>query len=123
MKEKQKSSSASIIDKSLLLQTLTSGLVIGVLVFVVWYYLINIAKMDITTARGYVMTLMVFIQNIHVFNCRSEKHSALSVPITSNKMVLFSVLASVLLQVIVMEVPVLSAFLSTTSVPVSLNLH
>ena len=63
------------------------------------------------------MALMVFIQNIHVFNCRSEKHSALSVPLTSNKIILFGVLGSVLLQVIVMETPFLASFLNTTKVP------
>ena len=73
--------------------------------------------MDVASSRGYVMTLMVFIQNIHVFNCRSEKHSALSVPLTSNKIILFGVLGSVLLQVIVMETPFLASFLNTTKVP------
>ena len=118
MEEPPRNPDEPLFDKSLFREVAVAGLTIGIVVFATWYYLINIIHMDTVVARGYIMALMVFIQNIHVFNCRSEKHSALSVPITSNKMVLFSVLASVLLQVIVMEVPVLSAFLSTTSVPV-----
>ena len=118
MEEPPRNPDEPLFDKSLFREVAVAGLTIGIVVFATWYYLINIIHMDTVVARGYIMALMVFIQNIHVFNCRSEKHSALSVPITSNKMVLFSVLASVLLQVIVMEVPALSAFLSTTSVPV-----
>ena len=67
------------------------------------------------------MALMVFIQNIHVFNCRSEKQSALKVPLRKNKLILYGVIFSVLLQVVVMEVPLLSSFLKTSSIPV-LNL-
>ena len=46
-------------------------------------------KMDVEIARGYIMLLMVFMQNIHVFNCRSEKQSAFKVPIKKNKLILF----------------------------------
>jgi len=63
------------------------------------------------------MALMVFIQNIHVFNCRSEKKSAFSVSIKSNKLIAVAFFSSIILQVIVMEVPVLSTFLQTTSMP------
>jgi len=118
MQEKQKSSSASIIDKSLLTQTLTSGLIIGILVFIVWYYLINFMKMDVGVARGYIMLLMVFMQNIHVFNCRSEKQSAFKVSIKSNPFVVISVICCIILQVIVMEVDVLAKFLQTSPVPI-----
>jgi len=118
MKEKQKNSSASIIDKSLLMQTLTSGLIIGILVFIVWYYLINIIKMDVSVARGYIMLLMVFMQNIHVFNCRSEKESAFKVSIKSNPFIVISVICCIILQVIVMEVDVLAKFLQTSPVPI-----
>ena len=69
------------------------------------------------------MMLMVFIQNIHVFNCRSEKQSAFKVPIKKNKLILFGVIISVLLQVIVMEVPLLSSFLKTTSIPLNILLY
>ena len=65
------------------------------------------------------MALMVFIQNIHVFNCRSEKNSAFSIPLKSNYLIIIAFAVSVLLQIIVMEVPFLSAFLQTTSVPFS----
>ena len=74
--------------------------------------------MDVIQARGYIMALMVFIQNIHVFNCRSESKSAYSVPLKNNPLVVGGVVVSILLQVLVMEVPFLSQFLQTSSIPV-----
>ena len=118
MKEKQKTSSASIMDKNLLTQILMSGLVIGLLVFIVWYYLINIIKMDVSIARGYIMLLMVFMQNIHVFNCRSEKQSAFKVSIKSNPLIVISVITCIILQVVVMEVDIFAKFLQTSPVPI-----
>jgi len=64
------------------------------------------------------MALMVFIQNIHVFNCRSEQKSAFTVSLKSNKLIVIGVLCSILLQVIVMEVPILSKFLQTNEIPI-----
>ena len=51
---------------------------------------------DLLTARSIVMLLMVFIQNIHVFNCRSEKQSAFKVSIKSNPFVVISVIMIIL---------------------------
>ena len=48
--------------------------------------------MNVPTARGYIMALMVFIQNIHVFNCRSEHASAFKVPLKNNRLIVFGVI-------------------------------
>lgn len=117
MKKKPVSPDSSIFDKSLLVDIIVSGLYIGIVVFLVWCYLLNYLHMDINMARGYIMALMVFIQNIHVFNCRSETLSAFKIPVTKNKLILFGVAASIGLHLIIMEVPILSTFLKTTTVP------
>ena len=73
--------------------------------------------MEIYTARGYVLALMVFIQNIHVINCRSEKKSIFENMNNKNYFVLITIIGSILLQILVMEVPFLSRFLQTSQVP------
>lgn len=118
MKEPPRNPKESLFDSALLEQTMVSGIFIGILLFGLWYYLINVARMDVATARGYTMTLMVFIQNIHVFNCRSEKNSAFSIPLRNNKLVVWGVLVSIALQIIVMEVDVFALLLQTVSIPV-----
>jgi len=118
MKEKPRNPKEPLFDKNLFQEIIFSGLVIGCLVFAVWYFLINGLNMEVNAARGYIMALMVFIQNIHVFNCRSERNSAFTVSISSNKLIGVAFCSSIILQVIVMEVPILSKFLQTTSIPI-----
>lgn len=115
--EKPRSPKESIFNKSLLKEILIAGLVTGLVVFIVWMILIKVLGMNINIARGYIMALMVFIQNIHVFNCRSESKSAFSVPLKNNPLIVYGVICSVFLQIIVMEVSFLSKFLQTSSIP------
>ncbi len=117
LKERPRDPKESIFNKELFQEIFVSGLVIGLIVFIVWYFLLNKLNMEVSMARGYIMALMVFIQNIHVFNCRSEHKSAFSIPFTSNKLILVAFISSIVLQVIVMEVPFLSKFLQTVSIP------
>ena len=117
MKEKPRNPQEPLFDKNLFQEIIFSSFIIGILVFVIWYYLIKITNMETNIARGYIMVLMVFIQNIHVFNCRSEKSSAFSIPIKTNKLIAVAFFSSIILQVIVMEVPFLSSLLQTSSMP------
>ena len=117
MKRKPISTKENIFNKELFNEVAFSGLFIGLVIFIVWYLLINKFELEVTLARSYTMALMVFLQNIHVFNCRSEKTSAFLIPITSNPLLIITVFGSILLQIIVMEVPFLSKFLKVSSIP------
>ncbi len=117
MNDKPRNPKESLFDQLLIKEILVSGLFIGLIVFGVWVYLIKYLNMDVSIARGYIMALMVFMQNIHVFNCRSEKKSAFRVKLSSNWLVPLAVFSSILLQVIIMEVPFLSHLMKTESVP------
>ncbi len=117
MHEKPRATTETIFNKELLTEVLVAGLTIGLIVFGVWYYLVNVANMEIHLARGYIMVLMVFLQNMHVLNCRSEKTSIFKMPF-NNPLILITIVGAIILQVIVMEVPFLSEFLNTTTVPV-----
>ena len=120
MKEKPRDTKESLFEKELVKQIFLSGTFIGILAFAVWYVLINKMHMEVAHARGYVLALMVFIQNIHVLNCRSETKSVFENGFKQNKFVLFTIVGTILLQMIVMEVPFLSRLLQTYDVP---NLH
>ncbi len=116
MKQKPRDTKESLFNKELISEVLTAGIFIGVLVFAVWIYLIKQINMDVNVARGYIMALMVFIQNMHVLNCRSESESFFKIKF-NNPLIIFSIIGSILLQVIVMGVPFLSALLKTKSIP------
>ena len=119
MKESPRNPKETLFNKELFSEVLISVLSIGIIVFIVWTYLINKLDMPVNIARGYIVTLMVFIQNMHVLNCRSEKSSILKVPIKSNPLIIFSILSAIFLQVLFSEVPFLSKFLQTTSIPIT----
>lgn len=118
MMKKPRSTKESIFDKELFKEVMISGLTIGLIVFAVWYYLTKTLNMEIHMARGYIMVLMVFMQNIHVLNCRSETRSTFKCSLKENPLVIFSILTSIILQIIVMEVPFLSKFLLAHTVPI-----
>ncbi|MGM9834264.1 MAG: cation-translocating P-type ATPase [Bacilli bacterium] len=118
MEEKPRSPKESIFNKTLLNEVLISGVSIGLIVFGVWVFLLNKMHMEISTARGYIMVLMVFMQNMHVLNCRSEKVGAHKVPLNTNPLIVFSILSAIFLQILVSEVPFLSSLLQTSKVPV-----
>lgn len=117
MKKPPRNPKEPLFDRVLSKEIFISGGFIGLLVFFVWYFLINILNIDVISARAYIMALMVFIQNIHVLNCRSEKESTFKISLFSNPFVIITILTSILLQVIIMEVPILSELLETSSVP------
>ena len=60
---------------------------------------------------------MIIIQNIHAFNCRSEKKSVFSIKINSNYIFLWGVLGSIVLGLLVLEFEPLSIILKTHSIP------
>ena len=77
----------------------------------------KVIDMDISIARGYCMALMIIIQNIHAFNCRSEKKSIFKMSLKSNKIFLIGVLGSLILGIAVIEIDFLNVFLKTNHIP------
>lgn len=116
MDEKPRSPEESIFNKLMLREILTSGIYISLIVLGLWIILVKKVGLDVNIARGYVMCLMVFIQNVHVLNCRSESKS-IFVYHNKNKFVMFAIISCILLQFLVMEIPFLSSFLQTSSLP------
>ena len=107
----------NIFDKLLKQEVLISGVAIGLFVFILWIFLIKYIKMDEYIARGYIMAYMVFLQNIHMLNCRNEKKTIFTKDFFKNKLIIFTFISSIILQIIVMEVPLFSKLLKTSSIP------
>ena len=116
MKQKPRNPKDTIFNKEMLIQILISGLYTGILVFTCFGWLYS-KGLDIAVCRGCAMTLMVFIQNIHVLNCKSEDSSILDVGLSKNKFMLGSIIISIILQIIIMEVEPLSKVFNVSSIP------
>ena len=117
MEEKPRSTKESLFSKSMVLQSGIMGGAIGLIVFGTWMVLTKVLNLDIVVARSLVMALMVFLQNWHALNCRSERTSLFKIRFFNNPFFLLSVFGSIGLQVVFMEIPELSNLLSLTTVP------
>lgn len=116
MNEKPRRTTESLFSKSMVAQCLTMGLTVGCLVFGTWMILTQVLHYEIIVARSLVMALMVFLQNFHALNCRSEKQSITKMSMASNKFFFFAVFGSIGLQILFMEIPMLSKLLDLTTV-------
>ncbi len=119
MKDKPRSTKESLFTKSMVSQVSVTGVTIGLIVFGAWIILTKAMDLDIVVARSLTMALMVFLQNCHAFNCRSEKTSLFKMSYKSNWFFAVSVFGSIGLQILFMEVPTLSILLDLTTVPYS----
>ena len=118
MKEKPRDTKESLFSRDLAIEVLIIGITISIVVFRTWHYL-NKQGIDINTSRAIIMMLMVFIQNIGVFNCHSEKKSILDIQLSNNKLLIFTVIFSIGLQLIMAQIPLTAKFLKVVPLPFS----
>jgi len=119
MKKPPRDPSESIFDKLMIRQVALSSITMGSLAFLLFYYLLVIDGRSYFEASNLTFLFMVLLENIHVFNCRSEYESAFRVPISKNYFLLFAVLGAQGIHILAMHVPVMQEVL--TIEPVSIE--
>ena len=121
MKVPPRRTDESLFNKSLMMEVFVFGITIAIMIFIAWKYLMD-RNTNLLLSRSIVMLIMVFIQNIHVLNCRSEKRSLFATSLMSNPLVILTIVGSILLQIIVIKVPFLASFLKITDLSFGLML-
>lgn len=106
-----------IFNRLMVSQILVSSVVMGMIGFFTWYTLISLGYEE-TTARNLAVLLFVLLENVHVFNCRSEYVSAFKMPLQRNMFLLLSVIGAQAIHQIAMQIPILQEVLGLQ--PVSL---
>lgn len=96
--------SEGIFNKLMIQETLLSGTIMALTAFGLWYFLL-FTGMEIIQARNMTLLLMVILENIHVFNCRSERVSAFRMPLKRNVFVVMSVIAAQGIHILCMNIP------------------
>ncbi|MCA1796162.1 MAG: cation transporting ATPase C-terminal domain-containing protein [Geobacteraceae bacterium] len=71
------------------------------------------------SARNFTLLLMVFLQNVHAFNCRSEVTSAFNVPLKRNLILVGGVICAQLIHVLSMQIGFMQNILRVEPVPLS----
>lgn len=118
MKNKVKNTKDTIMNKLLISEIAVSATVMAIIEFVFYIYLLKIVKLDIVTIRTYMLTLMVFMENIHIFNCRSERISCFKIPGLNNRFLIFSIIITSLIQLFIIRNQYIANFFGLTTITI-----
>ena len=119
MERPPRSPAEGVFNRLMIQQTLVSGLTMGLLTYVLWQYLLNLG-VSINEARNLLLLQMVLLENVHVFNCRSERYSAFRVPLQRNPALIAGVLIAQGIHIGAMHFPPMQTVLNIA--PVSLGM-
>lgn len=119
MRRPPRSPNEKIFNPQMVSQTLVSGLAIGILTFAFWFWLIRVEGIEEAQARNLVLLLMVLLQNVHAFNCRSETTSVFRVPMSRNPLLVIGVLLAQGIHILSMHMPFMQSLLRAEPVPFS----
>ncbi len=101
----------SIFDKQMISQVFVSAGIMTLIAFVCWYLVLNVWQYEEKHARVIVIMLMVFLQNFHVLNCRSETASVFSRRSSRNKVILLGITLAQLVHISAAYIPILKDLL------------
>ena len=110
MNNKVKSRNEKIFNKLLISEILVSALTMSIIEFILYIVLIRTTNYSIGYIRSILLTLMVFIENVHILNCRSEKISIFKMPKETNKFLIFSIIATSIIQIIIVKTASIAKF-------------
>ena len=99
-----------IFNPLMIQQTVISGLTMGLVAFTAWWNM-NAMGISIEAARNELLLLMVLLENVHVFNCRSERTSAFWVPLSRNWLLIAGVLVAQGVHIFAMQIPFMQGVL------------
>lgn len=106
-----------IFDKLMIKEITISALIMSIIEFVFYMYLYKVKNLDIVTVRTYLLTLMVFMENIQIFNCRSERISMFKIPGSNNRFLIISIIITLCIQTIIVRIPEVASFFGLTTIP------
>jgi potassium/sodium efflux P-type ATPase len=119
MRQPPRDPSEGIFNRQMIQQVLISALTMGVMAFTAFYLLYEVWGYSSFAATNLVFLMMVMLENVHVFNCRSETESAFRVPISRNPILFLGVLAAQGVHLLAMHIPLMQEVLRIE--PVSLT--
>lgn len=119
LRRKPRSPREPIFNRIMIERTVIGALAMTIPAFGMFYYLVEVAGMDEYSARNLLLMLMVLLENVHVFNCRSETKSAFRMALFSNLLLLGGVIFAQLLHISMLYLPFGHTLLHTE--PISLQ--
>lgn len=102
---------APVFDRRMIEQVVVGGMTIGLSSFALYFVLLQ-AGTPHGAAQGAVLWMLVWCENAHCFNCRSENRSVFRVRLSHNRLLVAAVVGTQLLQIAVLSIPGLRDLLS-----------
>lgn len=118
MNKPPRTQNEGLINKSFLMQILTSGSLIGISAFIIFWFALN-QGYSTEMAQTMSFTTMGIGQLLHIFNVRSFGSFGLNKSLLKNKFLIVSLIISVLLQLLAVYTPILNVVMNT--VPLGLD--
>ena len=119
MNKKVKNTKEKIFNKLMVQEIAISSIIMALIEFFTLIYLLKIKHYDLTLVRSYLLTLMVFMENIHIFNCRSEVKSIFKTSMLNNRFLMLSILITSIIQVMIVSYEPWAKFFNLTVIPVN----
>jgi magnesium-transporting ATPase (P-type) len=110
--------SEGVMDRQMIRQLLTASLTMAGVAMVFWWMLMQ-AGTPVESARNQLLLLFVLLENVHVFNCRSERASAFSVSLRRNPLLAIGVPAALGIHVAAMHIPFMQTVLGVSPIALS----
>lgn len=107
-----------IFDNLMIKEITISAIIMSVIEFLFYVYLYKIKNLDIVLVRSYLLIFMVFMENIQIFNCRSESISMFKLSGTNNRFLIISIIITLCIQAIIVRIPEAAGFFGLTTIPI-----
>ena len=114
---KPRSPQEPIFNKLMLRRIVVAGLYIGLVSFVLFYFLLQNGE-SVESARNITLLLMVLFENVHVFNARTERNYLHKITYRGSIFLILWVIFTQLLHITCMYIPFMQNVLSTQPVTI-----
>ncbi|OHE86526.1 MAG: hypothetical protein A2579_09200, partial [Lysobacterales bacterium RIFOXYD1_FULL_69_11] len=116
-----RAANAPIFDRAMIEQVLLGGATMATLSFGLYAWALD-QGIAHAAAQGLVLWLLVWCENAHCLNCRSERRSVFRIPLRDNRLLVAAILGTQALQVLVLAIPPLRAVLGLDGVSLATGL-
>jgi len=118
MKQPPRRPEARLLDGGTLLAIGAQGVMLSAIVLGIFAYSLYGLHQEVEQARTVAFTVMVIVQLVHAFNCRSERLSLFQVGLWTNRPLLLACSLSLGVQVAVLTVPAAAQIFKVVPLPI-----
>jgi Ca2+-transporting ATPase len=109
---------ARLLDGGRLAAMGAEGLMLSIIALGAFAYSLHVLHQEVEQARTVAFTVLVIVQLVHAFNCRSERLSLFQVGVGTNRPLLLAFTLSLGIQVMILALPAAAPIFKTATLPI-----